>query len=103
MTMVWPRCLSVADASARIATSVVPPAGHGTTKVTGREGKFCACAAPPNDAAKSTAAAKDLIIALPSGRPILREAVSFKSAPIRERAQYRFDQNCGWGTASGRR
>src|SRR5262245_53841689 len=24
--------------------SVVPPAGHGTIKVTGRDGKFCACA-----------------------------------------------------------
>src|SRR5262245_18390488 len=64
MTMVWPRCLSVADASARIATSVVPPAGHGTTNVTGRVGKFCAWMAPPNSAATS-AAAKALIIALP--------------------------------------
>jgi hypothetical protein len=46
MTIDCPRCFSVAAASARMPTSVVPPAGHGTMRVTGRTGKFCACAAP---------------------------------------------------------
>jgi hypothetical protein len=49
-----PRCFSVAVASARITRSVVPPAGHGTISVTGRDGKLCASAP---DAAKPTAAA----------------------------------------------
>src|SRR5262245_30850177 len=44
--MRWPRCFSVAAASARRPTSVVPPAANGTIIVTGRLGKSCACAAP---------------------------------------------------------
>ncbi len=51
-----PRCFSVALASARMATSVVPPAGQGTIIVTGRVGKFCACAAA-QQAATTIAAA----------------------------------------------
>src|SRR5262249_39704077 len=44
ITIDWPRCFSVAVASARIETSVEPPAGHGTMNVTGRVGNCCACA-----------------------------------------------------------
>ena len=40
ITIVWPRCFSVAVASARIAMSVEPPGGHGTISVTGRVGKL---------------------------------------------------------------
>src|SRR5688572_2576157 len=42
MTIVCPRYFSVAVASARITWSVEPPAGQGTIKVTGREGKLWA-------------------------------------------------------------
>src|SRR5215467_15049698 len=44
ITIERPSGFSVAVASARITMSVVPPAGQGTINVTGREGKFCACA-----------------------------------------------------------
>src|SRR3954469_11981571 len=44
ITIDWPRCFSVAVASARIAMSVEPPGGHGTISVTGRVGNCCACA-----------------------------------------------------------
>src|SRR5262249_49351253 len=42
MTIGCPRCFSVALASARRPTSVEPPGGQGTMRVTGRVGKFCA-------------------------------------------------------------
>jgi hypothetical protein len=38
---------------------VVPPAGHGTMRVTGRTGKFCACA--PADAASANPAARTVL------------------------------------------
>src|SRR4051812_22349120 len=50
ITIGWPRCFSVALASARIPMSVKPPAGHGTISVTGRVGNCCACATPANNA-----------------------------------------------------
>src|ERR1044072_9198258 len=58
ITIDWPRCFSVAVASARIAMSVEPPGGHGTINVTGRVGNCCACAAVAN---ATTAAASRLI------------------------------------------
>src|SRR5688500_472230 len=53
MTIVCPRYFSVAVASARITWSVEPPAGQGTIKVTGREGKLWAKA--PNIASDAAA------------------------------------------------
>src|SRR5262245_63607435 len=44
MTIDRPRCLSVAVASARSATSVVPPGAQGMMNVTGLDGKACAFA-----------------------------------------------------------
>src|SRR5262245_53154611 len=54
ITIERPRCFSVAVASARTATSVVPPGAQGTIKVTGLDGKACAFA--KRVAAGSTAA-----------------------------------------------
>src|SRR5215207_2569755 len=48
--------------------SVVPPAGHGTISVTGREGNGCACAAPASTmpiSATTTAAADLELITVP--------------------------------------
>src|SRR4029078_10888496 len=42
MMMGWPRCLAAASAIVRMAMSVDPPAGHGTTSVTGFSGYPCA-------------------------------------------------------------
>ena len=56
ITIGWPRCFSVAGASARIAMSVEPPGGQGTISVTGRVGNCCACAVVAS--AMNAAAAK---------------------------------------------
>jgi hypothetical protein len=63
MTIGCPRCFSVALASARRPTSVEPPAGQGTMRVTGRVGKFCA-GARGTQAVKATMAAKTAAKAL---------------------------------------
>src|SRR5262245_19713616 len=64
MTSDWLRCFSLAVASARMTTSVVPPAGHGTIRDTGRAGKVYACAAPAGSALKpSTIAIMRVFIA----------------------------------------
>src|SRR6266852_5083933 len=70
MTIDGPRCFSVAVASARMPTSVVPPAGHGTMRVTGRTGKFCACAAPIH-AANPAASAVAKILPFTAFSPFL--------------------------------
>src|SRR5882672_9179525 len=44
-TTVWPRGTRMRSAMMRAAVSVEPPGGNGTTRVIGREGKPCACAA----------------------------------------------------------
>jgi hypothetical protein len=54
ITIGWPRCFSVAAASARSPMSVVPPAANGTISVTGRVGKSCAW---PNQTETSSATA----------------------------------------------
>src|SRR3954452_14809140 len=64
ITIDWPRCFSVAAASARMPMSVDPPAGHGTIKVTGRVGNCCACAAPAS--ASRMAAINPAILTSPS-------------------------------------
>src|SRR5258708_2936349 len=46
MVIDWAGCLSVGRGSAGKRRWVGRPGGHGTMKVTGRVGKFCAVAAP---------------------------------------------------------
>src|SRR3954463_15347699 len=45
-TTVWPRLVRNRSAKMRAMVSVGPPAANGTTSVTGRDGKLCACVAP---------------------------------------------------------
>src|SRR6266850_2988728 len=62
-TTVWPSGARMRSAMMRAAVSVEPPGGNGTTRVIGREGNPCACAAAAQ-AANAIAATK--FIALPS-------------------------------------
>jgi hypothetical protein len=66
ITIFWPRCFSVASASARMPMSVPPPAGHGTIKVTGRVGNCCACAIPANATTTAASSMARFIRFLPS-------------------------------------
>src|ERR1044071_2552133 len=80
ITIDWPRCFSVAVASARSAISVEPPGGHGTIKVTGRVGNCCACAVVAN--AAMAAASRMIFFMIPP---------SFRSP---EFSGYRCAQHC---------
>src|ERR1044071_5684473 len=64
ITIDWPRCFSVAVASARSAMSVEPPGGHGTISVTGRVGNCCALALAAN-AMSAAAVRNSLLIVCP--------------------------------------
>src|SRR6266849_6547264 len=82
MVIDWPRCFSVVGASVKKKTSVVPPGGHGTMKVTGRVGKFCAGAVPSDvvHAASATQTAMMVLRRIPF-LPRLRQTVGYSHAP----------------------
>src|SRR5689334_4426360 len=65
ITTGWPSFSRIRSAMMRAAASVDPPGGNGTIRVSGRDGKFCACAVATAHTTMNSAAINLLITPSP--------------------------------------
>src|SRR6185369_779620 len=72
ITTGWPSVSRIRSAMMRAAESVEPPGGNGTIKVSGRDGKVCACAAAAAQTTMNSAVINLLITSLPNVSAFLR-------------------------------
>src|SRR4051794_27709837 len=101
ITIGWPSTGRMRSAMMRAAASVDPPGGNGTTSVSERTGKLCACAlAKPARAVSASAARNLVIICSPPSVDFSRTRQRFLQLLQRERLAARDVEDRGLAAAA---